>query len=208
MRINLKTPVFVSIAIACGAIVLIGYFVELPLLVDLRGIFMQWAVILAAIALLVGIVNLILVHWKKVQARQVGSVYSIVLLIALGITLLVAGLFGPNSRLSLWLFDNLLVPVESSLMAVLAVVLVYACARLINRRINAFSLIFILTVLLVLVGSAMLPSGNIPLLYELRNWIAYVWASAGARGILLGVALGIIATGLRVLLGADRPYGG
>jgi hypothetical protein len=93
-------------------------------------------------------------------------------------------------------------------MAVLAVVLVYACARLINRRINAFSLIFILTVLLVLVGSAMLPSGNIPLLYELRNWIAYVWASAGARGILLGVALGIIATGLRVLLGADRPYGG
>jgi hypothetical protein len=198
----------VSIAIACGAIVLIGYFVELPLLVDLRGIFMQWAVILAAIALLVGIVNLILVHWKKVQARQVGSVYSIVLLIALGITLLVAGLFGPNSRLSLWLFDNLLVPVESSLMAVLAVVLVYACARLINRRINAFSLIFILTVLLVLVGSAMLPSGNIPLLYELRNWIAYVWASAGARGILLGVALGIIATGLRVLLGADRPYGG
>jgi hypothetical protein len=208
VRINLKTPVFVSIAIACGAIVLIGYFVELPLLVDLRGIFMQWAVILAAIALLVGIVNLILVHWKKVQARQVGSVYSIVLLIALGITLLVAGLFGPNSRLSLWLFDNLLVPVESSLMAVLAVVLVYACARLINRRINAFSLIFILTVLLVLVGSAMLPSGNIPLLYELRNWIAYVWASAGARGILLGVALGIIATGLRVLLGADRPYGG
>jgi hypothetical protein len=29
---------------------------------------------------------------------------------------------------------------------------------------------------------------------------------AGARGILLGVALGTVATGLRVLLGIDRPY--
>ena len=29
---------------------------------------------------------------------------------------------------------------------------------------------------------------------------------AGARGIMLGVALGTIAVGLRVLLGADRPY--
>jgi hypothetical protein len=28
---------------------------------------------------------------------------------------------------------------------------------------------------------------------------------AGMRGILLGVALGIIATALRVLIGADRP---
>jgi hypothetical protein len=29
---------------------------------------------------------------------------------------------------------------------------------------------------------------------------------AGVRGILLGVALGTIATGLRVLMGAERPY--
>jgi len=31
---------------------------------------------------------------------------------------------------------------------------------------------------------------------------------AGIRGILMGVALGSIATGLRILMGADRPYGG
>jgi hypothetical protein len=30
---------------------------------------------------------------------------------------------------------------------------------------------------------------------------------AGARGLLLGVALGAIATGARVLLGLERPYG-
>jgi len=30
----------------------------------------------------------------------------------------------------------------------------------------------------------------------------------GARGILIGVALGSLLTGLRVLFGFDRPYGG
>ncbi len=31
---------------------------------------------------------------------------------------------------------------------------------------------------------------------------------AGARGILLGVSIGAIVTGIRVLIGLDRPYNG
>jgi len=41
-----------------------------------------------------------------------------------------------------------------------------------------------------------------------RPFIAQVLAAGGARGILIGVALGTLTTGLRVLLGSDRPYGG
>jgi len=36
----------------------------------------------------------------------------------------------------------------------------------------------------------------------IKDWIISVPALAGVRGILLGIALGIIATGLRVLIGA------
>jgi hypothetical protein len=41
----------------------------------------------------------------------------------------------------------------------------------------------------------------------LRAEIVQVLAVGGARGILIGVALGAIVTGLRVLLAAERPYG-
>jgi hypothetical protein len=42
----------------------------------------------------------------------------------------------------------------------------------------------------------------------LRSLLVQIPAVAGARGVLLGVALGAIATGLRILMGVDRPYGG
>ena len=40
----------------------------------------------------------------------------------------------------------------------------------------------------------------------IKDWVFDVPMLAGMRGILLGVALGTLATGLRVLLGVDRPY--
>ena len=43
---------------------------------------------------------------------------------------------------------------------------------------------------------------------HIRPFIVSVFSTSGARGILLGVALGTLLTGLRVLIGADRPYGG
>lgn len=208
MRIDLKSTVFAAIAIAAGLVVLLGYFFELPLLTNLRLDFLHWGVILAAVAFFVGIVNLARVHWKKVSTRQVGSLYSIVLLVSMFLTLLVAGFLGPTAEWSLWIFNNVQVPIEASLMAVLAVVLAYAAARLFYRRLTVFTLIFIGTVLLVILSTVTFPFFELPGLGGLRTWITQVWATAGARGILLGVALGTVATGLRILMGADRPYGG
>jgi hypothetical protein len=207
MKISIRLLLTV-IVIAIGLIVLLGFFIDLPILKDLRTIFLRWAIILAAVAMLVGLFNLAAVHWRKMGGRQPGGFYSAVLLISMVVTLVIGLFFGPTSTWSLWIFNYIQVPVESSLMAVLAVVLVYASARLFNRRINLFSFIFLATTLIILVGTATIPGLEIPGLVELRSWISQVPAAGGARGILLGVALGTIATGLRVLIGADRPYGG
>ncbi len=95
-------------------------------------------------------------------------------------------------------------------MALLAVTLTYAAIRLLRRRLNLLSVIFLITALLTLFGTVSLPFlGEVPGLSGLvRPIVSQVFAAAGARGILIGVALGTLATGLRVLFGADRPYGG
>ena len=209
MKINV--PFSAAIAIFFGLIVLAGYFIEIPWLDNLHNMLLQWAVILAAIALLVGIANLSSVHWNKASSGQNGSFYSAILIISMLITLVVAGYMGPTAEWSLWLFNNIQVPVESSLLAILVVVLTYASMRLIRKRLNLFSIIFIGTGLLTLLGTAPLFGVVIPGLhgaFGFRTLIAQIPAVAGARGILIGVALGTIATGLRILMGADRPYRG
>ena len=208
MKIRLRTPAFAIIAIVVGATVLLGYFIQIPLLQELRTIFLNWALILTAVVLLVGILNLLLVHLKKIRTEEKNAFYSLTLVIALLVTFVIALVFGPESPWSVFIFDYILLPVETSLVALLAVVLVYALARMFWRGLTLFNLLFAATVLFVLAVPALLSWMSLPLLTELNTWITQVWALAGARAILMGVALGIIATGLRVLIGADRPYEG
>jgi hypothetical protein len=96
------------------------------------------------------------------------------------------------------------------LIAVLAVTLIYASMRLLRLRGNWSSILFLVTALLILLGTGPLPfTGQLPIISDwLRPFILNNLTSGGARGILIGAALGTLTTGLRILLGVDRPYGG
>lgn len=201
------------IAVASGILVLAGYFFSIKTdgqtsqLTAIRMTLLNWAIILAGFAIFIGILNLLNVHIKKIQKKQKGLLYSVLLIISLGATFLY-GLIRPGQVGAV--FTTIQLPVEASLMALLAVTLTYASIRLLRRRLNLVSVIFLVTALLVLLGTAPLPFiGNLPVLSDwVRPFIAQVMAASGARGILLGVALGTLTTGLRILFGADRPYGG
>jgi hypothetical protein len=196
------------VAVVSGVLVLLGYFFP-GVFGGLQSILIGWAIILAAFALLLGIFNLGMVHWNKIGKDGSASIYSVVLLISLAVTIVLAGLNGPTGNLSLWIFNTFQVPVEISLLAILAVVLVYAAARLVLRRPSWYTILFLVTVVVVLLGSVPLFFfGEVAMLTSVRGWLAQVPAVAGARGLLLGVALGTVATGLRILMGVDRPYGG
>jgi hypothetical protein len=199
--------VAVVLAILIGVIVLVGYFI--PALAPIQSILLNWALILAGTAAVVGVFNLILVHGTKITKREKGTFYSAILLISLFATLLFGIVLGPNHQDMRLLVNAIIVPAEASLMALLAVTLLYASIRLLRRRANLMSILFIATALLMLIGSVTLPFGEIGALNNfLRPWFQHVLALGGARGILIGVALGTLTTGLRVLFGIDRPYGG
>jgi hypothetical protein len=202
----MRSIVFLVIVVFSGLIVALGYFIDLPWLTSARQLVLQWAVILAAVALWVGLFNLARVHWGKVIHWKRNSAFSLVLLISMLATLTVGFINRPTGSISLWIFNNVQMPVEASLIAILAVMLVYAAARLLSRRDDFYSLVFTLPVLVMLLGAVSFMDLDIPALFYLRTWIAQVWALGGVRGLLIGIALGTIATALRIFLGADRPY--
>lgn len=214
MKIKLDTTISTALAIGVGIVVLAGYFI--PSINNIRFILLRTGLVLAAVALLVGIINLISVHFKKMRAESENSGYSLILIIALLATLAVGAIDmvqayatgQPNFQMTNWVFTYIQLPIETSLLAVTAVSLVYAAASILRRRMDVFSIIFFFIVLLVLLGSFAIPPQTVPFLYVIRDWILRVPALAGARGLLLGIALGTITTGIRILIGTDRPYGG
>lgn len=195
------------IAVVSGSLVLLGYF--LPVLHPVQNMLLRWSIILVGVAAFLGVFGLINVHASRIRSREQGTPYSMLLFISLAAVFFFTLVLGPNHPVAHAVFNAVILPTEATLMALLAVTLVYAAIRLLRRRADLMSIIFLVTVVVILIGSATLPFGELPLIGTfLQPWLTQVLAMGGARGILIGVALGTLTTGLRVLIGVDRPYGG
>jgi len=206
MNLRVRTPVAAGVAIAAGMFVLVSLFV--PGFEDLRNRVLNWAILLAALALLLGMVNLLTVHLERVRSRQ-QPLYSAVLIIALLATFGITVWEGSQGVTAAWIFNNIQVPIEASLMAVLAISLTLAAARLLHFRKDLMSIVFAVALFVLLLGSGPLFGIDLPFFTgTLGPYVTQFLSTGAMRGLLIGVALGTVLTGLRILIGADRPYGG
>ena len=206
----MKAPFATAVAIATGLLVLAGYVLpDIPILVELRTLLLGWAVILVAVAALIGIVNLARVHWNKATRSEGRDYYSIVFLISFLLTVAAGIILTPTNPNFQQAVLSIQVPAESSLMALLAIVLAYASLRLLQNRKGLLAILFVFSAVIFLILSSGLLAGP-DAVSPLKEIIAFLnrLPLAGGRGILLGIALGSLVAGLRILLGADRPYRG
>lgn len=196
-----------SVAIGAGILVFLGYLFPHPLLTTVRDELVRWAVIIAAFAFILGFFNLLRVHLGR--SRKSGSIYSAALvlaaLVSLGLTM--SALLVPALRFfGDWWFRYVLSPLQATVAGLVAFVLAVALFRLVRHRREVGVLIFLITVLIVLLGTLPVPALLGGQMVALRTWWMNVLAMAGMRGLLIGVGLGTLLIGLRILLGSDRPY--
>jgi len=196
------------IAAAAGSIVLLGYFFPGMGISVIRTPLLDWAVTLSGVAGLVAILNLVFhVHWKRVRENHPRKLYSAVLILAFLLTVAAGVYLDPGSAGFQKLVTRVQVPIESTLMAVLAMTLVFASLKILQRHRSWMGFLFFLSVIIFLVmNSGVLAfTTEIPILTDLLSVFHRV-PVAGARGMLLGIALGSLATGIRILIGSDKPY--
>lgn len=205
------------IAVSAGLLTLLSLVLDHPPLHALRGVFSEWTLIVVAFALLLGVANVLRVHARRIHARK-GTVYSLVLILAF-LAVFVPGIMpagsgpeelapylGPTGAVVDFSFRYIQRPLQATFYSLLAFLIATALWRTFRTR-SVASLVMFLATLLVLVGSIRLNVGEWwQLVIETRDWIMNVPVLAGARGILLGIALGVLVAGARLLLGVDRPY--
>jgi hypothetical protein len=206
VAIGMKRTIPMSIAMAIGFLILIDFFFDESHINALGRFFVLSAVIVVGFALLLGLFNVLLVHFRRIGKRDEGWPYSIVL-VAIALVVLLAGISGPETRVVRWIFDNVQFPLQAATFSLLAFYVATAAYRAFRFR-SLESIAFILAAIVVLLGQV--PVGRYvgEFLPAAKDWVLDVPGTAGVRGIIIGVALGTIATGVRVLMGLDRPYSG
>ncbi|MBN2303231.1 MAG: hypothetical protein JXQ72_02060 [Anaerolineae bacterium] len=201
------------IVISTGIVTLIGLVSpQGSTTANMTEFLIQLVSVVAAVAVLVGVLNLVSVHLDRFVRVEHGWPYSIVVLLT---TLVVIALrildradIWPDDlegeQVSVRAFESVVVSLESALAALVLFFLVYAAYRLMRRRVTGWHVVFSAAVLIALVG--WIPSDSMAALTDLREWLIRVPASAGARGILIGVGLATVTVGVRVLMGQDRSF--
>jgi hypothetical protein len=212
MRVRLGAALSSALTILIGLLTLGGLLLvrdslglsgtAVDTLDNITKILLELVTIVIALTVLLGVANLVIVHFRRTFTRQVSAVYSLFLLggfgAAVGTRLL------SDQEANEVLLETVLVSLESALAGLLFFALVYGAYRMMHRRVTWSNTVFVVALLIVLVGA--LPFSDIEALKDFREWLLSVPVSAGARGLLLGIALGTIVTGMRVLIGVDRSY--
>jgi hypothetical protein len=208
-----------------GIVMIVGFFVPHEWASVPADYFQQCAVIVVAFGYVLGGANVFRVNLDAIFRKQRDWPYKLVLVTSM-VAMLVFGLFVDRSAfqepgtVSMWLYDHVYVPMNSTMFALLAFFIASAAFRAFRIRTLEAGLLAA-AALIVMIGRvplgdavvrAVVDHDGVPhVLRELRisglqEWIMDVPQNAAKRAVLIGAAMGVMATGLRVILGVERSY--
>ena len=113
--------------------------------------------------------------------------------------------WGQDGRVFTWIYDHIFFPCNATMFALLAFFIASAAFRAFRAR-NIESALLLSAAILVMIGLVPIGRAISPVFPELEEWIMSVLNTAGRRAIMMGAALGGIATGLRIILGIERSH--
>ena len=173
--------------------------------------------IISAFALVLGLGSLLRVHFEKIKRHAENWPYSWILVITFFITSII-GLFGGISghgilptRIGGFPFDiqtlymRIEVPLGATMFALLAFFMASASYRAFRARSTEATLL-LSAAFVVMIGILPLGDRISHRLPAFAQWIMDLPLVAGQRGIGFGIALGGLATELKIILGIERSW--
>ncbi len=237
MRLRLGTVLSSVVIITVGVITLVGLLIgpelrevwnflnnitslltnttsDVPFLAILARLFVQVAVLVIALTIILGLVNLMSVHLTRFVAgegRRINRINSLVLIITFVGTLLLYVFertqnVASSASTSRLLLERIQIPMESALAALLLFSLVYGASRILRTEVSFHRALFVAMIVLVLVAALPLALPGLDVVTRFYNWLLLVPINAGVRGLLIGIGLATALTGLRILFGQDKTY--
>lgn len=221
----MKREIPILLTVLCGLAITWAFFSQAEVSKAVNAELLAWAVVFFSVAFLLGITNLIRISLKQISSGHPDRIYKIVLLVVL-LGYLAIGIAEIHHWLPAlstgsdangqpvmsdsvrrdWIYYRVYQPLQSTMFSLLAFYIASAAFRAFRAR--SFEAV------LLLMAGAIVMLGQVPLGDALTFDLASRWQdflmkylnAAGQKAIIMGAALGTLATGLRIVLGLERSY--
>ena len=203
----LSKPITRTMLVAVVAlVVIIDLFVNVPSYNDLVKAIMTWGVIIAGFTVLLGATNIGLLHFRHISRKTKGQWYLSIWTIFLMVLVFVLGLFNQNSTVN-QVYSIIVTNIFGSMSAAAFAIIGFYFATCLFRSFrgrSTYVILFLISGLFIIMMNAPVFDVALPGIRVVGEWIINVPTTGGLRGIGLGTAIGVIAAGLRAMLGYER----
>jgi hypothetical protein len=201
----MRRQVPLIICFVVGMFMLIQFFIPSKPSVRAYEMVVDWTQTIFVFTLLVGVTGMLKYHLEKVSRKQEGFAYNIVTLVSVAVMALAGLIWGRQHGPFVWMFENIQSPMQATIFSLLSFFVASAAYRGFKAR-NVEATLLLTAALLVMIGRVPIGDFISPYFPTVANWILDVPSMTARRGIFIGIALGTIATSLRVILGVERTY--
>jgi len=197
------------VLLVAPAIILFDFALKNPTLQSVATDLNNWAVVVGAFALGIGAYSLVLRHGRMISKRRPEWPYSIMLLLTM-FTFIVTGLVTGSitSPQYNWIYTAIVMPVSSTLYGMNAFFIASASYRAFKAK-SWEALVLLVAAIFLMLKNA--PIGGVisPVLPQIGGIIWDFAGATGMRALLIGIGIGTLALGLRVIIGQEKtPLGG
>jgi len=199
----LKRPLPLIVGVLSGLVVLAAMFFA-PQGGSILGTVLNWVIIVAGVALLVAIASLVLTHLRFIVTGKKGFLLSLVLVISFLATLVFGLLRGVDNPVFLKWVGAVIRPIETALLGLVALVMMSAAMKIFRERgWSALTVSFgVSAIIFLILGLGFLQNLNFPALNEVITFVEGL-PMIGARGLLIGIGIGLLMMAFRVLFGME-----
>lgn len=192
-----------------GLVILLDFCIQNTILQRAATDLNNWAVVIGAFALGLGAYSLIVRHGRMIMRKRELWPYSVVLLVTMFVFVAMGLMTGSITSVGYsWIYTTIIQPISSTLYGMNAFFLASACYRAFKAR-SAQAAVLLLAAIFLMLKNAPIGMVISPILPAIGQQIWDLAGATGMRGILIGIGVGTLALGLRVIIGQEKtPLGG